>query len=571
MPDPAGAPISKRYDQYATLVEDIVLRGIEYPACELKRSVDLSKGDATDRLDFVKLVQGLANSHTDSETLIVIGADEKQRCFVDVDNADDFNAARLSPILAKYLSPEPRYTVFGDIRSSAGQRYVLIVLDRIQPRPIVCLVDGKTDSKTHFRPGDIWIKHNTALRGANKSDLDLMYQPMIEAEAQKRARIIFEHLKQELGPELISQAVTATPVPELLVGSRERLGRFTEAMISGGDPARFNMLLEMARHTIVERWRSFLQDDTTSYATAGPDGSPIGEFYRSEFLPTLTSVTDLGLNIVRYDAQPEWFGRVVDVLIDAFEISCHVDYLRMHSRTGDNSVSFARPAYEIFLAARTLATYAIFRNRYRFVGEILPRYVEPLTAQPQQYLLMPLLFWPFFGNLSLPDMKNGRNEQYWIQGIQTNWETFFGSESQFLDAAAQLELVLELNSYILIQYRSETTDRFRADFPEKYNAYTPDFYTTRLDPAMPMATRILNALMNGDEFPKDLSIERSITAQLFKTMSTSDREIFIGQFLSQLKKWQDEAMHGQMRFPFHTVWPPPLLRAIERSRELAKI
>lgn len=52
-----------------------MLRGIEHPSCELKRTLSLDRGELGDRLDFIKLMQGLANSHSDSECLIVIGAD----------------------------------------------------------------------------------------------------------------------------------------------------------------------------------------------------------------------------------------------------------------------------------------------------------------------------------------------------------------------------------------------------------------------------------------------------------------------------------------------------------------
>jgi hypothetical protein len=213
--------LPNRFDTFAHTVEGIVLRGIEHPACELKRSVTLSRDNLADRLDFVKLVQGLANSHSGTECLIIIGADQKERRFFEVSNSEDFDAARVSPIIAKYLSPEPKYEIFNDIRASTGERYVLIVLNRVQPRPIVSLVDGRTDAKMHFRPGDVWIKHNTGLRQATRADLDAMYEPMIQEEATKRARVIFDHLKADLGPELLSQAAASTPVPELLLGSRK--------------------------------------------------------------------------------------------------------------------------------------------------------------------------------------------------------------------------------------------------------------------------------------------------------------------------------------------------------------
>jgi hypothetical protein len=74
MPDPTPpntASLPERFDGFGKTVEGIVLRGIEHPACELKRCVTLSKDDLTDRLDFIKLLQGLANSPAGTECLIV--------------------------------------------------------------------------------------------------------------------------------------------------------------------------------------------------------------------------------------------------------------------------------------------------------------------------------------------------------------------------------------------------------------------------------------------------------------------------------------------------------------------
>src|ERR1700687_5439699 len=143
MPDPTNLngvmSLSQRFDTFAQTVEGIVLRGIEHPACELKRTVTLSQDDLTDRLDFVRLSQGLANSHAGTECLVVIGADQRERKFFDVSNAADFDPAKMSPILAKYLSPEPQYEVFNDMQASTGERYVLIVLNQVQPRPIMTL------------------------------------------------------------------------------------------------------------------------------------------------------------------------------------------------------------------------------------------------------------------------------------------------------------------------------------------------------------------------------------------------------------------------------------------------
>lgn len=560
--------LSQRFDEYARTVEEIVLRGIEHPSCELKRTLSLDRGDLGDRLDFIKLLQGLANSHGDTECLIVVGADQKEAKFFNVENADGFDPARVSPIVAKYLSPEPKYEIFNNMRAPTGERYVLIVMSRVQHRPIVTVVDGEAQGKLRFRPGDIWVKENTRLRPATREDIDRMYESKIDQEATKRARIIFEHMKAEVGPELLSQAVLATPVPELLLGSRERLARFAQAMISSGDPNRFKMLLEMARQILVEKWSLLLQRGSkTPYGITDSDKQSLASFYRDEFLPTLISVIDLGIELIRFDGQASWLGFIGGLLVNAFEASCEIDHLRAVNQAGEMSVPFARPAYEVYLGARVLATYATHRDRVQFLKELLPRYITVLMPQRHERLQTPFLFWPFRGDLDLPDMKLGRNQEYWQQRVEQTWGEAFGSEDAFLNAATQLEFILELNSYLLIQYRSPITDEFRQSFPEKRTDYLPDFWNTPLRFAIPTAEQILKLLVDQG-LPSYIAIEPQIAAAVFGEMSKEEREVFYGGFLNQLKTWQDQAMMQQMRFPFLLTWPPRLQSAIDQYKNL---
>ena len=565
--DPTHASaLPERFDSYAKAIEGIVLRGIEHPACELKRSVTISKDDLTDRLDFVKLIQGLANSHSGTERLIVVGADQKDKRFFEVANAADFDAARLSPILAKYLAPEPVYEVFNDMHAFTGERYVLIVLNQLQPRPIIALVDGKTSDKVHFRPGEIWIKHNTGLRPAVKADLDLMYQPIIEQEATKRARILFEHLKADLGPDLLSQAVTATPVPELFLGSRERLARFAEAMLANAEDARFKMLLEMGRRTTVDKWKSLLRGKPENYYLTDEERAEINAFFRDEFMPTLIGMVDLGLEVIRYEGKPSWLGSIIDILIESFAVSCEITRLQTSNNLGELSLPFSRPAYEIYLAARVLATYVVLRKRTDYLKEILPHYVRPLAPQRQRDSLEPLLFWPFAGQLGLPETKNGRNEEFWQQRVGQTWADVFVSKEEFLSAGAQLEFILELNSHILVAYAHPVSDRFRQESQEKSTAYLPDFWTSRLDPTIPVAKYIMETLQK-EGYPKNLAIEPTVTTAIFKDMPAKERVEFYGQFLTNLQNWQEKAMMQQRRSPFVFAWPPPLSIAIKQFEE----
>ncbi len=543
-----------------------MLRGIEHPLCELKRALSLDRGDLGDRLDFIKLLQGLANSHADTECLIVVGADQKESKFFNIDNADDFDPARISPIVAKYLSPEPKYEIFNNMRAPSGERYVLIVMGRVQHRPIVALVDGEVQGKHRFRPGDIWVKEHTRLRPATRGDLDRMYESMIDQEAAKRARIIFEHMKAEIGPELLSQAVLATPVPELLLGSRERLARFAQAMISSGDPSRFKMLIEMARQILVEKWGLLLQRGSrNSYGVTQSDKQGLVSFYQNEFVPALISVVDLGIELIRFDGQTSWLGFIGRLLVDAFETSRDIDHLRAANEAGELSVPFARPAYEVYLGMRVLATYVSHRNRLQFLKELLPLYVTVLLPQHSERLQAPFLFWPFRGALDLPDMKLGRNQEYWQQRVEETWSDAFGSEDAFLNAATQLEFILELNSYLLIQYRSPATDAFRQSYPEKHTEYVPDFWNTPLRFAIPTAEHTFSVLIEQG-LPSHLAIEPQTTAAVFAPMSKEEREVFFGGFLNQLKTWQDQTMMQQRRFPFLLTWPPRLQSAVDQFK-----
>ncbi len=512
----------------------------------------MSRDDLAARLEFVKFFQGQANSHILGERLIVIGADEKERKFYDVENADEFNPAKLTLIFQKYLHPEPSYEVFYQMKYSGGERYVLIVLHAVQPRPIMMLVDGGSANKTHFRPGDIWIKKNTSLGPATKADLDLMYEPKIELEAETRARQRFEHFREALGPALLSQEVTSTPVPELLIGSRERLVRFADAMISGGEPTRFNMLLEMARERLVEKWGMLLRDSHRSYYVSEQDRTELEEFYRDEVSPAFVSVVDIGLQLIKFNAKPDWFGSVVDLLAEAFEASSHLQRLVTMNQAFPESLAFGRPAYEIYLGARALAVYAIHRKRYKFIEQIQPRYVWSLTHEQYTRQLEPFLFSPFGDNVGLPNVTSGRNFTHWDLLIGATWGDYFGTKDAFLAAGAQLEFVLELNSYLLVVRKHPAIDKFRADNPKKFLMYRPDFWATRLALVTPIAEWICDALAGPEGFPMQLALEPEVTKAIFAGMNAQQRSLFFGQFLSELKNEQAKYAFsmGNLTFPY---------------------
>src|SRR6266436_7211142 len=241
--------LAERFDRYRVAVQQVVERGIEHPSYELKRAVTLSKDKLADRLDFVKLIQGLANAHIAEERFIVIGADQKERKFYNVANVNEFDPATLSQIIAKYLDPPPQLEVFNNIRADGGESYVLIVVGPDQPRPIIAITEGKSDKRVHFSAGNIWIKKDTSLQFATRADLDQMYETYIkrrvDEEAELRARRRFEHFRETVGAALVLPTATVSmPSSDLIVGDKGRLAKFVEATISSGNSTNFKMFLE---------------------------------------------------------------------------------------------------------------------------------------------------------------------------------------------------------------------------------------------------------------------------------------------------------------------------------------
>src|ERR1700730_3343641 len=88
------------------------------------------------------------------------------------------------------------------------------------------------------------------------------------------------------------------------------------------------------------------------------------------------------------------------------------------------------------------------------------------------------------------------------------WGQFFVSEDKFLSAAAQLEFILEFNSYIFEGVRIPEVQGFREMLGNIYFAYLPDFWTSRLDPVVPIAERFYDILSQSDEFPEEFSIDK---------------------------------------------------------------
>ncbi len=552
----APVTLAARIARYQAEVEQIVRLGVEHLQYELKRSVTVRKEDLADRLDFVKLVQGLANAHSAQERFIVIGADQKKKAFCGVENKEDFDPAKLHGIIAKYLFPTPAIEVFHTLQTADGNSYVLIVFAPDQPRPIIAITEGASQTKRHFNVGDIWIKHGTSLQPAEKADLDKMYEKRIDDEAENRARRRFEHYREEFGHIGWPQSVPQAPTRTLLVGAKEQLRLFAEDVIAAESPTRFKMLLEMAREPLVDSWNSLqftghgLPEDRKKWI------AEVRGVYLDEFTPALDSVIVLALELVKYEAPPEWMNWILDVLVETFDRPRTFDRLKSAAITDlPNAMLFAKPAYDVYVGVRAVATYAMMRKKFRSIGKILPRFVRAFTLDNQANIDVPLIFWPFSGIEGFPDMRNGRNRALWDARIHSAWGNYFGSSATFLSAASQLELVLELNSYVFESTGDPGIAALKKELGNKLFDYLPDFWNTSLNEAVPIAEFLYEHLGDQPEFPSDLSIDRRAFGLILKGKTSKERKLFFGEFLGRLRAWQNQASMQFNRRVLFYHWP----------------
>jgi hypothetical protein len=163
--------------------------------------------------------------------------------------------------------------------------------------------------------------------------------------------------------------------------------------------------------------------------------------------------------------------------------------------------------------------------------------------------------------------QGGRNKSFWDAHIHSAWGQFFGSEVKFLSAAAQLEFILELNSYIFEGLRIPEVQEFRETLGNIYFAYLPDFWTSRLDPVVPIAERFYDILSQSDEFPPEFAIDKKAMDLIFKKKAAQDRLLFLGCFLAHLKSSQAKMMMEQHRFPFMFDWQGRLKAIVDRCNQ----
>ena len=202
---------------------------------------------------------------------------------------------------------------------------------------------------------------------------------------------------------------------------------------------------------------------------------------------------------------------------------------------------------------------------------ILPKCVMPITIDDRLADKNPILFWPFRGvEFGSGEFDQGRSSYYWKLRVASSWGPLFGTQTNFLNASAQLEFLLELNSY----FGNNSLGNFHLqkfiaeNVSDVVFTYSPDLYSEDLEATLPMAEVFYDVFNTDHAFPLYLAVDSRMFDRVLADLQPTARLQVYPTFLFHLKKWQSEYMlRGLRRFPFSYTWPGRLEKIVSEYRE----
>jgi hypothetical protein len=522
--------VSQRQSKLGDEIERLVASGTEHPTFEFKRQLSYSKENPVERADFIKLVQGMANAQPGQERVLVIGGDQRDRAFCEVKNIQEFDPARISPVLEAYLNPVPLFECFNSFISPDGKSYCALVLAADQPRPIVIEKQLDKEGKSYLTLGDIWIKKNTGLCKATRTDIEAIYEAQVEAEGERLARARFAHMRDEFYAS--ATFIQKSGVISSLASSDAEFSHYVQNLIANHDSSRFLITLEELRDELIENWpasRSF----TTSLV------SRIQEYQTTAFVPALRRIIELGMRIIKHQGDTAWLTSIMKLLAEVFEVSRRLQIIAQYSPTSEHQLLTASPAVDSHIGAWCCAAYALRRKRYIYFAPIIRTYVTPHFWEDLACPLMrSLLAQPYFTKDIPIDWSQGRISYYWDRRVSSLWPHYFGSDKdEFVKCSLFTDVGVEFNSFIVQGMAAEKSKVIaNAELPALDYRYYPATYMYDFNLFNSFLEQISDEL---SKFPKWEFLENLLSlpatlVEILKDTTKDQRELIMGKFLVNL-------------------------------------
>jgi hypothetical protein len=573
--DSAENSLSERTTRYKKEVDKVVRQVGEHPLYELKRSCALK--ELEDKIEFIKDVQSICTSKIDSERYLVVGADAKARSFVNVDNLDDFDEARIRQLLEKYLQPVPQFEVFA-LQSSDDANFVLFVFRRQRSRRIVAKVSvdhpAEKAPKMLIRKGDLWTKgDSTAKRLAAAEDWDDIYGDAIELETERRTRQRTAHLLEGVAAQERLQGRQGLPtVPRSNTDEEFRV--LVESICISQDRPRFRILLEGLRDDLVEGWHSigaFGPEDPSAIQPALDERTAqVRDHKTNVFLPAIQKLTSTAIYLIKNTGPADLMGMIVQLLEEVYSTADQLPGLRWLGPRGllpspsAEHLSHTIPALETLISLHLIGAYATKRSRFEYLTPILRTIVHEAGRDAARDRIKPIAFWPLPRGCGEPAILQRRGGRIRLCAERATLDPallkLFGSEAAATAALCQYELLLELNSTLAVDTNvtQDSVAFMKKLYPIVDFRFGPDLIAFPLESISHLAVELLAAMKR-----KDLDALKPILfdANLATFLTRDGGTVFL-KLLGGLDKAREELQWALRTVPFGTNWPQEISDAM---------
>ena len=588
---PQSPDLATRAEAYRRLIEKVVREVGEHPQYELKHSCPLET--IAQKIEFVKDIQSIATSRIETEKYLVIGVDEASRSFAPVANFDDFDDARIRQLLAKYLTPVPKFELFR-LKTKGGTCFVLFVIPKQPIRRILAkstVFDDKSGSPQRLlvREGDLWTKGSSSgKRLATPEDWDEIYEEVIEREAENRAKRRTAHLLDRvMAQERVRVLSGLASVPSFTTD--EEFGALVEHLCSTADKDRFRLVLERLRDDLVEGWHTVGAYDgrpelINTSETLLPFLEKLSDHKNNVFMPAIRRLAGAGILVVKNGGPVQFLEQVMDLLKEVFETSHQLRMLRTTyemekvlrgSQQGPPAklaehLSHTVPALESLVSLHLIGGYIFKRSRFEYVRTVFR--ADVYWAGPElgdEAKRVPMCLWPLFEGRGEPEQLRFRAGRINLcadrVGVSETYLKLFGSKKAATDALCQYEFCLELNSYLSVPTGKspESSAYVAQQYPDVVFDFWPSLIAFSLDPIMPLALKIYKEIVAArSNFVALLMFDPALASFLSK--GPGGAQIY-GEFLRGLASDQAQLFLQQNRFPLMPVWPKEIQELIRRK------
>jgi len=578
--------LAERVDQYRKEVERVVHEVGEHPQYEMKRSCTLS--NLAGKIEFVKDIQSIATSQIETEKYLVIGADDKTRTFCSVVNANEFDDASIRQILDKYLSPVPVFQVF-QLKSSDGHSFVLFVIPKQSRRRILGKVTVSSDDpkervpKLLLREGDLWTKgSSTGKRLAKVEDWDEIYDEVIEAQAEHKARVRTAHTIELAVAREKFKTEGRSSLPSVFTD--DDFQALIEDVCITKDESRFKVLLERLRDDTVEAWyRIGAYED--SFATRLLSDAPasttdvrqeISEHVKNVVRPAMRWLTLAGIYTIKNNGPVPFLNAVVDLLKEVFETTHRLQGARAVSVAGQLSrnleehISHTVPALESLISLHLIGAYIAKRNRFEYLRSVFRGEVYRSSWQGQNWQKRQFAFWPLDMSMAYgePEVLRTRGGPITLCATRVRtdlaYSKLFGSEKATVDALCQYEFCLELNSFVAMPNLSPVTGAYvKKAYPDSDFYFRPQLVAFSLEPLKDLATKLFAEIKHAKP---DLLKLILFDPELAVLMKQPGSDKVFGRFLDSISTEHANLCFAQHLFP-GWGWPSDLAEDLKRLRD----